>query len=341
MDWRRLKANPDHWQIFRLRAEIIGRIRQFFQQEGFLEVQTPILAPALIPESYLEIFETELWDKLGRKYRAFLTPSPELWHKKLLVAGAGRIFEITKSFRNTDLGGHFHNPEFTLLEWYRPGADYQTTMVDCEKLIRFVTQGQPKITYQKKTLDLSQPFERISVIEAFQRYAQIDETVLFDPKKLKKEAKDRDYRISDQDSWEEVFNLIYLQAVEPHLGQDRPTIIYDFPAPFAPLAKTNPCDPRVKERFELYLFGVELADGYSELTDPIEQERQFQKEAGRRKRLGKKHHPIDWDFITALKEGLPACSGVALGVDRLIMILADKTEIKDVILFSGEELFVP
>jgi len=342
MDWSRLKSRPDYWQIFHLRAEIINWIRQFFQQEGFLEVQTPVLAPALIPESYLEVFETELWDKLGQKRRAFLTPSPELWHKKLLVAGSGNIFEITKSFRNTDIGGHFHNPEFTLLEWYRVGVDYRATMEDCERLLRFINHNinkESNLSYQGKTLNLAQPFERISVVEAFKKYADIDDQVLFDPDQLRAEAKKRGYRVSDQDDWEMVYDLIYLKEVEPHLGQERPTIIYDFPAQFAPLAKTSSQDPRVKERFELYLFGIELADAYNELTDPVEQEKQFRKEIELRKKLSKKDHPADWDFIEALKEGLPDCSGVALGIDRLVMIFANKTDINEVMFFAGEEIF--
>jgi len=342
VDWRELKTNPDSWQIFRLRAKILDSVRQFFRQEGFLEVQTPVLVPALIPESYLEVFETQLEDKLGQRRLAFLTPSPELWHKKLLAAGAGNIFEITKSFRNTDLGGHFHNPEFTLLEWYRVGADYRATMEDCERLLRFINNKvnkESRLTYQGQTLDLSLPFERISVIEAFKRYAEIDDRVLFDPDQLRAEAKKRGYRISAQDDWEVVYDLIYLKEVEPHLGWQRPTIIYDFPAQFAPLAKTSAQDPRVKERFELYLFGVELADAYNELTDPVEQEKQFRKEIGWRKRLGKKDHPADWDFIEALRSGLPPCSGVALGLDRLVMILANKTDINEVLLFSAKDIF--
>jgi len=339
MDWKKLKSNSEYWGVFREREKAIDRIRQFFKKEGFLEVQTPLLVPSLIPESYLEVFETELRDKLGKKSKAFLTTSPEMWHKKLLVAGSGNIFEITKSFRNTDVGGHFHNPEFTLLEWYRIEADYKRTMEDCEELIRFVNGGKSKITYQGKTLDIGRPFERISVIGAFEKYAHIGDEVLFDEGKLRSKVLKRGYQIDESDDWEMIYNLVYLKEIEPNFGWGRPTIVYDFPAQFAPLAKTSLKDSRLKERFELYMFGIELADAYNELTNPVEQREQFEKEIKLRRKLGRARVEPDWDFIKALEKGLPDCSGVALGVDRLMMILADKTDIGDVVLFAGEEIF--
>jgi EF-P lysine aminoacylase GenX len=339
MDWKRLRSNPDYWQIFHQRQEVVDNIRQFFKREGFLEIQTPNLSPFLIPESYLEVFETKLWDRLGKEKKAYLTPSPELWHKKLLAAGSGNIFEITKSFRNTDMGGHFHNPEFTILEWYRVEADYQDTMRDCENLIKFINKNKPSITYQGKILDISQPFEKISVIEAFERFAGISDGVLFNEEALREMATEKGYHPRKSETWEDLYNFIYVKEIEPNLGQEKPTIIYDFPTQFAPLAKTNSRDSRVKERFELYLFGIELADAYSELTDPKEQKRQFIKEQKQRQLSGKIKVKPDWDFIAALESGLPSCSGVALGVDRLLMILADQTDINEVILFSGEDLF--
>lgn len=300
------------WQIFKKRAQIIDRIRTFFKKENFLEVQTPLLAPALIPESYLEVFETELKNITGKTQKAYLTPSPELWHKKLLAADSGNIFEITKAFRNTDIGGSLHNPEFTILEWYRTGVDYRATMKDCENLIRFLVSPQKTLTYQGKTLKLNQSFERLTVAEAFEKYAQ---TTL-----------DNDFEIN------------YVKYVEPNLGQKKPTIIYDFPAQFAPLAKTN-IDGLTKQRFELYLFGVEIADAYTELTDAAEQRQQFEKEQAERRKLGRTAHPQDEDFLKALESGLPECSGVALGIDRLVMILTNQKNINDVILFPGADIF--
>ena len=331
--WRQLKKNPRLWKTFQQRDWLLRRIRQFFQKEGFLEIQTPTLVPALIPESYLRVFQTTLHDKLDHSWTAYLTPSPELWHKKLLAAGAPDIFEITRSYRNGDMGGHFHNPEFTLIEWYRHHGDYWQTMDDSENLLRFIWPSQ-KVTYQGKTLSLAD-FERITVAGAFEKHLHIDDRLLFDKDKLFSWARQHGYRLPAKISWEELYNLIYLQDIEPHLGREKPTIIYDFPSQFAPLAKKNPKDPRFRQRFELYLFGVELADAYNELTDPQDQRQEFEKE----EKGQKQRHKIDWDFIAALKSGLPACSGVALGIDRLLMILANKTNIQDVILFAAEEIF--
>jgi len=300
------------WQIIHQRAEVIDRIRTFFQKENFLEVQTPLLAPALIPESYLEVFETGLKNKTGKSQKAYLTPSPELWHKKLLAAGSGNIFEITKAFRNTDIGGSLHNPEFTILEWYRTKADYTDTMKDCENLIRFLVSPQKTLTYQDKSLELNQPFERLTVAEAFEKYAQA--------------TPDNDFEIN------------YVKYVEPKLGQKKPTLIYDYPAQFAPLAKPN-ADGLTKQRFELYLFGIEIADAYTELTDAAEQRQQFEKEQAERRKLGRIAHPQDENFLKALESGLPECSGVALGIDRLVMILANQKNIHDVTLFPGADIF--
>lgn len=338
MDWRELKGNPGKWGVFRRRAELTGRIREFFGKEGFWEVSTPLLAPALVPESYLEVFETTLMDPAGKSQRAFLTTSPEMWHKKLLAAGSGNIFEITKSFRNTDLESRRHNPEFTLLEWYRVGADYRRTMEDCEGLVRFLADKK-ELIYQGKKIFLDKKFERLTVAEASEKFAQIKDKDFFDPERLKARGKAKGYRVEEGDDWETVFNLIYVKEVEPQLGQGRPTFIYDYPAQFAPLAKTSAKDLRVKERFELYIAGMELADAYSELTDEKEQRERFGQETVARRRAGKIDYPADEEFLAALKAGLPECSGAALGVDRLMMLLLDKTKIGEVVLFAAKELF--
>jgi EF-P lysine aminoacylase GenX len=337
--WQDLRSNPYLWKIFKTRAHLIKKIRVFFDTQGFLEVQTPLLAPYLIPESYLEIFETEMENKLGKKTKAYLTTSPEMWHKKLLAASSGNIYEITKSFRNTDIEGHFHNPEFTLLEWYRISSDYKETMKDCQQLIRFLNNNKPLLTYQGKQLDISKPFLRISAAEAFEKYAGVKQKDLFSLDKIRSAAEENKLAIKRNDSWEDIYNLLFLQAVEPNLGMEQPTIIYDFPGQFAPLAKPNPQNPKFKKRFEVYLFGVELADAYDELTDPKLQKKEFIKEENLRKKLNKTPHPADKDFLEALKKGLPDCSGVALGIDRLTMIFTDQTDINNVILFAGEEIF--
>ena len=338
-DWKQLKNNPALIVNFRKRAEIIRKMRAFFIKDGFLEVQTPLLAPYLIPESYLEVFETEVKTKDNKKQRAFLTTSPEMWLKKLLVAGIGNCFEITKSFRNTDLHGSRHCPEFTILEWYRLGKGIKATMADCENLIRYLNNHKPKISYQGKTLDISQPFTRLSIMDAFKKWTGVSKKDFFSKSALLAQAKKLGYRESDQDSWEDIYNWLYVSEIEPRLGIDAPTFIYDFPAQFAPLAKSKKSDKRFKERFELYLFGIELADAYYELNDWQEQQAQFVKEQKLRQQYGAVKYPADEEFIEALKRGLPECSGVALGVDRLLMILLNAENIHQVILFSGEDLW--
>jgi len=338
-DWKQLKNNPALFANFKKRAETIQKIRRFFEKEGFLEVQTPLLAPYLLPESYLEVFETEIKSKEGKKQRAFLTTSPEMWLKKLLVAGIGNCFEITKSFRNTDLHGSLHSPEFTILEWYHLGEGLENTMADCEKLIRDLNGDKPQLSYQGKTIDITKPFIRLTVKEAFQKWIGIKKEDFFNKEKLLASAKEKGYQGKEKDSWEEIFNWLYVSEVEPYLGLELPTFIYDFPSQFAPLAKTKKDDPQIKERFELYLFGIELADAYHELDDWQKQKNQFIKEKENRSRSGAIDYPTDEDFLQALKEGLPECSGVALGVDRLIMILLNASNIQEVMLFSGEDLW--
>ncbi len=337
--WKQLQNNPNLLENIKKRLAIFKKIRLFFEKENFLEVQTPLLAPYLIPESYLEVFETQLKNKQGKIYRSFLTTSPEMWLKKLLVAGVGNCFEITKSFRNTDLGSSLHSPEFTILEWYRLGNSLEKTMADCENLIRLINNHKKFITYQGKRLDISQSFERLSVVKAFKKYLKVDECIFFNRDKLLKFAQTKDYRPGNNDSWEEIYNWLYVSFIEPKLGIEKPTFIYDFPAQFAPLSKTKKTDPRIKERFELYMFGIELADAYNELNDWQEQKDQFKKEVEKRKKLGKLDYPVDWEFIDALKTGLPDCSGVALGVDRLVMIFCNSKKLDEVILFSGEDLW--
>jgi len=338
-NWQQLKNNPGLMTFFRKRAEIMRKIKTFFNKEGFLEVQTPLLAPYLIPESYLEVFETKIKTKTGKQRRAFLTTSPEMWLKKLLVSGIGNCFEITKSFRNTDLHSPLHSPEFTILEWYRLTNGLEKTMADCENLIRYLNYYRPKLSYQGKTLDISRPFTRLSVTAAFKKWVGISKRDFFRKGALLSVAKKRGYQGNNQDSWEEIYNWLYVSEVEPHLGVDSPTFIYNFPKQFAPLAKTKKSDSRLKERFELYLFGIELADAYNELNDWIEQKKQFAKEIKIRQKIGAVSFPADNDFIEALKCGLPDCSGVALGVDRLLMILLNAANIHQVILFSGEDLW--
>lgn len=350
--WQKLRHNPRLWDRYFIREKVITAIRRFFLDRGFHEVETPYLTGSLPPESYLDVFETTLYDRLRRPTRAFLPTSPEPFIKKLLVAGIGNCFAMPKSFRNTEDMSKTHNPEFTILEWYRVNSDYTDIMRDCEELLVFIntylqrTGGQKeahasptKLVYQGKAVDLSPPWERLTMAQAFQKYADIDLLAALDRERMFKVAKTKGYKVDAADSWEQIFHRIFLNEIEPKLGRGRPTIICEYPTDLAALARTKPGNPRLAERFEFYIEGLELGDAYSELTDWREQLKRFKAESEERKRLGKVKHPIDMDFIEALKAGMPPAGGIAVGVDRLIMLFADVTDIADTMFFPGGELF--
>jgi lysyl-tRNA synthetase class 2 len=330
--WRKLHDHPELWERYFIREKVVRAIRSFFEKEKFHEIETPILIPHPPAESYLDVFETTLLDRKRRPTAAYLSTSPEVPLKKLMVAGLGNCYSLTHAFRNMETQSKLHSPEFTILEWYRKGADYFDIMKDCENLLRAIV---PKLIYQGKTIDLSSPWERITVAEAFKKYADVDFDAFFDHADAI--ARKKGYTVA-HNTWEELYNQIFLNEIESRLGRERPTILYEFPAAMAALAKKKTSDPRFAERFELYIAGLELGDAYSELTDPVEQEARFKREIAELKRLGKTVYDYDRDFIEALKVGLPKCAGIAVGVDRLVMLLADTTDIADTLFFpSGEE----
>jgi elongation factor P--(R)-beta-lysine ligase len=332
--WKRIHDNPGLWERYFVREKVIRRIRSFFEKEKFHEIETPILIAHPPAESYLDVFETTLLDRHRHPTKAYLSTSPEIPLKKLMAAGLGNCYAITKSFRNMETQSVTHNPEFTILEWYRADAQYTDIMRDCERLLQSFGKT---ITYQGNTINLSSPWERLTVAESFQKYAHVNfDTFLAHAPEI---AKKKGYTLEKNTTWEELFNQIFLNEIERHLGQERPTIIYEFPSAIAALSKHKASDPRFCERFEFYIAGLELGDAYSELTDPVEQEARFKKELDELKRLGKTTYDYDHDFIEALKAGLPKCSGIAVGIDRLVMLLADVTDIADTLFFPASEEF--
>lgn len=339
--WARIRSGEVDFSNYFLREKILKLIRNFFTDKGYHDVEVPLLASSPIPESYLEVFQTELLDVNRKPRKAYLTPSPEIFLKKLLVAGIGNCFSLTKSFRNTETFSNTHNPEFTMLEWYRVDVDYKDLMSEIEELFVYIAEkikGKLNITYQKKFIDLSPPWERLSMVEAFKKYADINLIELMDEESMSVFVKKRGYSVEKSNTWEQLFNQLYLNEVEPKLGRGKPTIIYEFPAVMAALAKKAK-DPRFSERFEIFIEGLELGDAYSELSDSSEQESRFKAEVTERKRLGKIDHPYDQDFIEALKMGLPTSAGMAVGVDRLIMLFADAKRIKDTLFFPADEMW--
>ncbi|MEX0896037.1 MAG: EF-P lysine aminoacylase EpmA [Patescibacteria group bacterium] len=327
----------------RKRAQIIQSIRWFFIQQDFLEVDTPLFLANPDPEPSILLFETT-WQLGELEKVGYLAPSPEFQMKKLLAAGSGPIFQICKSFRNCEPVTRLHNPEFTIMEWYRPEADYRGLMVDCEKLVLEAWQAVDskhgkKLRYQDLTLDMSTPWERLSVLEAFERYAGITEDEFFDVKKLRARAEEKGYRITDTTSYDDIFYQIMLNEVEPELGKTRPTFLYDYPASQAALARLKPDDPRLAERFELYIGNLEIANAFSELTDADEQEKRLKAQLKARKAEGLPAWDVDEQFISALKKGLPPTAGIALGIDRLVMVLTDSGKMSEVVSYTGEEIF--
>lgn len=351
-NWRKLKANPSLWRRYFIREKVLTAIRTFFFNRAFHEVETPILIARPPAESYLDVFETTLLDRNRNPYKAYLSTSPEVPLKKLMVAGLGDCFSITKSFRNMETQSTTHNPEFTILEWYRVGVDYMEIMKDCEDLLLFINtyllrsvdekkiKNTHVLTYQGKRVDLSASWERLTVAAAFAKWAKVDFDDFLNEKTARNIAVAKGYSVEAHTTWEELYNQIFLNEIEPNLGRGKPTILYEFPAAMGALARKKAADPRFAERFEYYIEGLELGDCYSELTDWKEQQDRFEAELAEIRRTGKTVYDYDHDFIEALKVGLPNCSGIAVGVDRLVMLFADTKKIQDVLFFPVEELFI-
>lgn len=346
--WQRLKQNPKLFRPFFVREKVIDAIRAYFKSAGFHEVETPKLLPQPSTEPFLEVFETQLKFAEGDVYRAFLPSSPEFSLKKLLAAGIGSCFEIYKSFRNGEGRSSRHNPEFTILEWYHTPGDYTDVMRDTEELFQSIHKTvfgkkNPNFTlpYQGKTYSLKTPWERISVAQAFQKFANIDTETLLLEEKLLSASKKKGYTIEADTTWEQIYNQIMFNEVEPHLGTNTPTFLYDYPISQAALSKKKVNDPRFAERFEVFLAGFELGNAFSELTDWKEQEQRCLADLALRRILGKTDFGMDTDFIDALKMGMPPSGGMAMGVDRIAMLFADVASVSEVLFFPIDELFPP
>lgn len=308
----KIHATVKNLENYKIYLQVEKAIHEFMEANNYLKVELPVLSPALIPESYLKIFETE-FKFLGKKEKLYLTPSPELFLKRLLAYGVGDCYYLGKSFRNADPPASLHSYEFVMLEFYKMGADYMNIAEVVLKMLRHIDKKvKNKFVSFKK-------WEKVSVAEAFGKYANISGKEMFDHKLFLKKAQEKGYRTKNF-SYEDIWSQIYSQEIESKLGKrGYPTLIYDYPKEFAALAKLNP-DGRTTQRFEFYINGIELGDCYTELTDWKEQEIRFNKEK-------KVTHPIDKGYIEALKYGLDDCSGIAIGLERLAMIFANATSI--------------
>lgn len=338
-NWLRLLQRDQGWELLHLRAEVLHHIRMFFRDRGFLEVDTPVLLPYPNVDAHVRPMESTYLDARGTQRRMALHTSPEYPMKKLLTAGAERIVQVAHVFRNGEQSA-FHNPEFTLLEWYRAYASYIEIMEDTEHLIAYIVEqlyGEPHLTFQGQAVDLTPPWERITVEEAFRREADVDLKQAQDEIVLRRIALQKGYLNVDGADWEILFHRIFLQEVEPSLGRGRPTFLLDYPDRLSAMAKCKEGALRWAERCELYVAGMELANGYTELNDPEEQRARLTVEQARKRREGY-NAPIDEELLYALEQGMPPSGGIALGVDRLLMLLADRTTIQEVIAFPFAQM---
>jgi lysyl-tRNA synthetase class 2 len=310
------------------RALVIARIREFFGRRNFLEVDTPQLANLPGMEPNLEVFKTKYNGRDGSGRYMYLTTSPEYAMKKLLAAGYEKIFQICKSYRNREEGSSLHNPEFTLLEWYRAYSDYTAMMKDTEELVGFVAG---KIGGCR--VNVSAPWDRMKVQDAFLKYAGVDGDVLTDAGRLRGAVREKGYNVDENTNYEQLFYLIFLNEIEKKLGAKKPVILYDFPAQMASLAKLCEDDPAYAQRFEVYVDGIELCNAFTELNDPEEQRKRLEREKRERAAAGREVYDIDESFIEALRFGMPPSGGNALGVDRLMMLIFGVEEIKNILYF--------
>ncbi|ESP91378.1 MULTISPECIES: elongation factor P--(R)-beta-lysine ligase [Pseudoalteromonas] len=310
-------------ETLKQRAAILASIRMFFAERGVFEVETPCLSQASVTDVHLATFATQF---VGPSYAKglplYLQTSPEFAMKRLLAAGSGAIYQIGKAFRNEESGRH-HNPEFTMLEWYRPGFDEYLLMDEIDALMQCI------LSCGKAT--------RISYQAAFEKYLSIDPlTIELDALKAVCEQYGYTEIAAQETSVDPLLQLLFCMEIEPQIGQNVPCFVYHFPASQAALAKLNEQDPRVAGRFELYFKGMELANGFNELTNATEQSQRFDEDNLQRQQMALPKVEKDNRFLMALEQGLPNCAGVALGIDRLVMLATGKASIKDVIAFDIE-----
>ena len=315
--------------------QIVQSIRSFLNDNRYLELNLPVLSPALIPEPYLEVFKTE-FKYMDEKQDLFLTPSPELFIKRLLTSGIGDCYYMGKAFRNSEPHSPRHEPEFTMLEWYKVGKDYHYMADQVLKLLQHiaktVTGDDSHISYQGTLISLEK-WETFTVAQAFEKYAQINPETLFNEEAFIAAAQKKGYN-TESFTYDDIWSQLYTQEVEPHLGMNGyPTILYDYPVQFAALSKPNE-DGVTAQRFEFYIAGIELGNCYTELTDAALQKTRFKQEAKEREISGKISHPVDWGFIESLERGMPECTGIAIGVERIGMIFANVQSIKDITLIT-------
>ena len=335
--WWDKDRHADRRPFLRVRAELLKAIRAWFDARGFIEVETGAVVSSPGAEIHLHALATALHDDAGAATPAYLRTSPEFACKKLLAAGERRIFEFAKVWRDRE-AGPLHAPEFSMLEWYRAERPYGVLMDDCGALLRLAAEAGEGGAWRFRGRECAPRAEpdRITLAEAFARWGDIDLLATLDPwgagdrAALAKAATEAGVRVAEDDGWSDVFSRVLTERIEPNLGVEKPTILYEYPAPEAALARRSPTDARVAERFELYVCGVELANCFGELTDPVEQRTRFEKDAAEKARLYGEAFPLDEELLAALAV-MPQACGAALGFDRLALLASGATSLDQVI----------
>jgi lysyl-tRNA synthetase class 2 len=327
-------AHAERRPFLLARARITKALRDFFADRGFVEIETSVLVVSPGNETHIHAFASEQVAPAGTREQRYLRTSPEFSCKKLLAAGEDRIVEFARSFRNRERGA-LHHPEFTLLEWYRTNARYDVLMADCAEIVALAarTAGTRQFSWRGRMVDPFAEPERLTVAEAFARHAGINLLALLPPQPMAsfaEAASKAGVRVAADDVWGDIFSRVLVELVEPHLGLGRPTVLCEYPAAQSPLATPSSRDPRLAERFEVYVCGVELANGCEELTDVSMQRRLLEQQMAEKERIYGERYPIDEELLTALALMSPA-SGVALGLDRLVMLATGATRIDQVL----------
>ena len=335
--WWRPENHADRRPFLLARNAIKRALRSWFDARGFTEVEAAALQVSPGNEAHLHAFATQQIETGGARRPLYLHTSPEFACKKLLAAGETRIFDLARVWRNRERGD-LHSPEFTLLEWYRARQPYETLMDDCAALLALAaeTAGARAFSFRGRVADPFAAPERLTVGEAFDRHAGVDLLASIGPSgetdraALAAAAQDAGIRVAEDDTWADIFSRVMVERVEPRLGLGRATILCEYPTAEAALARPAPADPRVAERFELYACGVELANAFGELTDPLEQRRRFELEMAEKQRVYGERYPLDEDLLAALGQ-MPPASGAALGFDRLVMLATGAARIEQVL----------
>ena len=334
--WWRPDVLADRRPFLEARGRIVAAIRGFFAERDFVEVETPILQRSPGNEVHLAAFATERIAPDGSRDRLYLHTSPEFACKKLVAGGMPRLFTLARVFRNGERS-RLHHPEFTMLEWYRANEPYETLIDDCSALMRLAAAaaGADELRFDGATVDPASPVERVTVAEACLRHGIDVLATLADPDQpdraaLAAMAQAAGVRVAEDDAWSDVFTRILVDKVEPALGRGRASALTEYPAPEAALARRKPGDPRVAERFELFACGVELANAFGELTDAAEQRSRFTADMDEKERRYGERYPIDEDLLAAVS-AMPPTSGIALGLDRLVMLATGARRIEDVL----------